>query len=136
MNSKKTQWDRDDFIRKCWQAVSDHITEEDFTAVKLGELLGMSSSSLARAVKSFTGFSTNEFIRYVRLRRAAILLTEKDLAIKEIVFLVGFKDIKYFRTVFQKHFGMNPSMYIRLYRKEFDREHVLDVINQLEKAHP
>jgi AraC-like DNA-binding protein len=136
MYSKKTQLDRDDFIRKSWQAVSDHITEDDFTAVKLGELLGMSRSSLARAVKAFTGFSTNEFIRYVRLRRAAVLLTEKDLAIKEIVFLVGLKDIKYFRAVFQKHFGMNPSMYIRLYRKEFDREHVLDVINQLEKVRP
>ena len=53
------------------------------------------------------------FIRSVRLRRAAQLLTESQMTITEITFAVGFQDVKHFRALFKEQFGMLPSEYLK-----------------------
>ena len=58
-----------------------------------------------------TGQTANVFIRTIRLKRAAQLLSLDRLTVSEVVFEVGFNDVKYFRECFKKQFGTTPSDY-------------------------
>ena len=66
---------------------------------------------LYRKLKSLTGFSANEFIRLLRLKRAAQLLKHNQMTISEITYEVGFTDLQYFRSCFKRQYGVNPSEY-------------------------
>jgi AraC-like DNA-binding protein len=84
----------------------------------LTEEIGMRRPELFRKIKSISGLSNIEFIR---LRKAAELMIQTDLQIKEIAFQIGFQDIRYFREQFYKLFEMNPSDFVRKYRMTFNK---------------
>jgi transcriptional regulator GlxA family with amidase domain len=56
--------------------------------------------------------TVKEFVRSIRLKRAAQLLLEKKMTITEIAYAVGFKDLSHFRKCFHREFGMSASEYI------------------------
>ncbi|WP_111624403.1 helix-turn-helix domain-containing protein [Arenibacter echinorum] len=60
--------------------------------------------------------STSEFIRTIRIKRASNLIKSGGYSITEVVFMVGFSDLKYFRTCFKKQFGKTPGNYIKTFR--------------------
>ncbi len=76
----------------------------------------MSQSVMYRRIKSITGQTTVEFIRDVRMKRAAQLLAHSSLRVSEIAFEVGVENVKYFRKTFQKIYGMAPTEYARQHR--------------------
>jgi AraC-like DNA-binding protein len=82
----------------------------------------MSHSGLYKKIKLISGLSAASFIRFIRLRRAAVLMLTKNVKINEAAFQVGITDAKYFREQFKKLFGMNPSEYIRHYRHSFEND--------------
>jgi AraC-like DNA-binding protein len=93
-------------------------TEEgDFSVKLIAKKMGMSYSLLYKKTKKITGKSTIEFIRSIRLQKAAKMLSITNLQINEIAFYVGFNDVKYFRKLFQQHYNMNPSAFQKQYRK-------------------
>jgi AraC-like DNA-binding protein len=71
----------------------------------------MSRTQLYRKLKAITGLSANEFIRSIRLKRAAQLLEQGRYSVAEVTYEVGFSDLSYFRECFKKMFGVNPSEY-------------------------
>jgi AraC-like DNA-binding protein len=71
----------------------------------------MSRTQLYRKLKAVSGQSANEFIRTIRLKRAAQLLGQGELTIAQITYEVGFTDLPYFRECFKKLFGVTPSAY-------------------------
>jgi len=71
----------------------------------------MSQSTLYRKIKTLSGQSINEFVRSIRLKRAAQLLQNSSLTVTEIVYQVGFSDLKYFRKCFKEQFDEVPSKY-------------------------
>jgi AraC-like DNA-binding protein len=73
--------------------------------------MGMSRVSLFKRVKSATGLSPQEFIRMVRITRAAQYLRESHTPIAEIAFLTGFSETRYFSRYFRDQYGMLPSHY-------------------------
>jgi len=87
------------------------LQNHKFTSDVLATEMNMSNSSLYRKLKSLTNFSTAEFIRSIRIKRAAQLLADREKTITEIAYQVGFNDVKHFRTVFQKKFSCSPSEY-------------------------
>jgi signal transduction histidine kinase/DNA-binding response OmpR family regulator len=106
-----------EFLDKCISIVEDHLDDENFTVKTLLTEMGMSHSNLFRKVKSVSGQSVNVFIRFIRLRKAAELFINTHYNVNETAFMVGINDVKYFREQFNKLFGMNPSDYIKKYRK-------------------
>jgi AraC-like DNA-binding protein len=82
----------------------------------LADALCMSQSAVYRRIKSITGQTTVEFIRDVRMKRAAQLLAQPQLRVSEVAFEVGVENVKYFRKTFQKIYGMSPSEYARQHR--------------------
>jgi len=118
-NGLKVPAEYSDFLYKCIEVIEKFLDDEGFTVIALAEEIGMSRSKLYRKIKSISGLSNTEFIRYIRLRKAAELMIQTDLQIKEISYRVGFQDIKYFREQFFKLFKMNPSDFIRKYRNAY-----------------
>ena len=68
-------------------------------------------------MKGVVGQSTNEFIRSIRLKRAAELLISGDFTISEVTYKVGFNDLKYFRKCFKIQYKMTPSEYVNQFKK-------------------
>ena len=104
------------FLEKAMEAVEANLEEPEFNVQALLKEMGMSQSFLYRRIKSLTGQSAVEFIRDVRLKRAAQLLTSTGLRVSDVAYQVGFQDLKHFRTIFQKNYGMPPSEYAKQHR--------------------
>ena len=100
------------FLKEALSTVEEHISDPDFTVIEFGKELGLSRMKLYRKLKSITGQSANEFIRTIRLKRAAQLIEQNQMTIAEITYEVGFNDLQYFRECFKKHFGVTPSKYL------------------------
>jgi len=69
----------------------------------------MSRVTLYRKIKALTNQTAVEFIRSVRLKRAAQLLEQNKLNVNEVAYMVGFLDIDYFRRCFKEEFGYTPK---------------------------
>jgi signal transduction histidine kinase/ligand-binding sensor domain-containing protein/CheY-like chemotaxis protein/AraC-like DNA-binding protein len=115
-----------EFLDKCIAVVEAHLEDDDFTVKTLSSEIGMSHSNLYRKVKAISGQSLNTFIRFIRLRKAAELMINTPDNVNEIAFRVGINHAKYFREQFHKLFGMNPSDYIKKYRKPFSSKYNLN----------
>jgi DNA-binding response OmpR family regulator len=100
------------FMRQLMNSVETHMSDPDYSIDRLLVDVGMSRTQLFRKLKALTGQSANEFIRTLRLKRAAQLLEQNSMNISEITYAVGFTDLQYFRECFKKYFGVNPSEYI------------------------
>lgn len=105
------------FIENCIEIIERHLDNPDFTVQTFCREIGMSHPNLYKKVKAVSGLTVNVFVRYLRLRKAAELLINTHEAISEVALVTGFNDIKYFREQFSKLFGMNPSEFIKKYRK-------------------
>lgn len=99
----------EEFIERVIAGIEDNIDNSEFSSEDLAGLVGTSTTTLYRKLKSLTGQSSNEIIRSIRLKRAAQLLKESQNTISEITYMVGFNDVKYFRKCFQKQFNSTPS---------------------------
>lgn len=98
-------------IRKALEYTEQHMSDPDFSVEELSRELGMSRVHLYKKLSSLTGKTPIEFIRIIRLKRAAQLLQESQLTVSEIAYEVGFNNPKYFRKYFKDEFGILPSLY-------------------------
>ncbi len=110
------------FLEKVEQVIEAHLGQEDFTIKSLSEDIGMSHSLLYKKIKHLTGKSVNEMIRYIRLRKVAVLLITSDMQVNEAAFATGFNDLKYFRKQFQQLYQMNPSDFQKKYKGKFQEK--------------
>ncbi|HEY4785405.1 MAG TPA: ATP-binding protein, partial [Bacteroidales bacterium] len=101
------------FISDAIGIIEKHITNEKFDAEFLASELNLSHSALYRKLKALTGFNITEFVRGVRLKKAAQLLRSKDYTVSEVSFMVGFNDIKHFRNSFKEQYKVSPSYYMK-----------------------
>lgn len=95
-------------IEKAIKVVELNLCNPEFNAEFLAHELNLSRSSCYRKLKSITGYSINAFIRKIKLDKAKQLLSDPEKTVTEIVYEVGFNDIKYFRECFEKQFGAPP----------------------------
>ncbi|TRZ41595.1 hybrid sensor histidine kinase/response regulator transcription factor [Robertkochia solimangrovi] len=118
--------DLKEFLDSCIRITEQHIKDPDFNVKTLAEELDMSHSALYRKVKLVSGKSVNEFIRFIKLRKAAQLLIDTECNISESAYMAGFNDIGYFRQQFKKVFGMNPSKYARQFRNAAQKSYKIN----------
>src|SRR5690606_27189403 len=98
-------------VQKALQSVEDNMDNPEYGVEKLGKDIGLSRGHLYRKLQSITGQSPADFIRAIRLKRAAQLLRDSQLNITEIAYMVGFSTVKYFNKHFKDTFGSTPSQY-------------------------
>lgn len=99
------------FIATVRKSVEDNLDNQAFNVDVLCNLMSMSRTSFYNKIKVLTDQAPGDYIRVIRLTRAAKLLKEGKHNITEIAELTGFNDAKYFREVFKKHFKVSPSKY-------------------------
>ena len=95
-------------VREC---VMKNIDNPGFCVDMLCGMQNMSRTGFFNKLKALTGHAPADYIRSMRLQYAAQLLREKDCSITEISDDSGFSDVRYFREVFRKYYGMSPSEY-------------------------
>ncbi|MCE7040182.1 two-component regulator propeller domain-containing protein [Dyadobacter sp. CY312] len=101
----------EEFITKAVKVVEDHIANPDFTVEELSSEMAMSRMYLYKKLLSLTGKTPVEFIRIIRMRRAASLLGKSQLTVSEIAYQVGFNNPKYFARLFKEEFKVLPTEY-------------------------
>lgn len=98
-------------IEKAMKYVSDKLESTNLSVEELSDHLGMSRVQLYKKIKQITGKTPIEFIRIIRLKRAAQLLRESQLNVSEIAYRTGFNSPKVFSKYFKEEFGILPSVY-------------------------
>ncbi len=98
------------FSETLFAKIEDHAFNDCLTIKKLARLVAMSRTDLHRKLISSVGMSATEYIRYIRLQKATILLLEKpELSIYQIALEVGFNSQSYFTKRFSELFGRSPT---------------------------
>ncbi|TZF82782.1 response regulator [Pedobacter sp. BS3] len=97
------------FLEKLMNIIETHMADPEFNVAALVSKIGMSQTVLYRKIKALTGLPITDFIKSVRLKQAAQLLSQHKLNISEVAYAVGFNDRKYFSKEFRKQFGKAPS---------------------------
>ncbi|GAB2471273.1 hybrid sensor histidine kinase/response regulator [Hymenobacter qilianensis] len=105
------------FLENAMSVVEKHLEDAEFSVQVLVREVGMSQSVFYRRIKSITGQTAVEFIRDVRMKRAAQLLAQTPMRVSEVAFQVGIEDAKYFRKAFQKIYMLSPSEYAKQHRQ-------------------
>ena len=95
------------------RAIEEHMIDSDFNVTMLQEVMSMGNKQLYRKVKALTGSTPVEYIRDLRMRKAAKLLSAGKFSVSEVMYTVGFSNSSYFSKCFSKAFGMTPTEYMR-----------------------
>ncbi len=106
------------FIHQALELVEKNISEPDFSVEDMSRALYMSRVALYKKLIALTGKTPIEFIRSIRLKRAAQLLEKSHMTVSEIAYEVGFNNPKYFARYFKEEFNMVPSAYVNEHRKK------------------
>ncbi len=107
----------DRLLQAAIEAVNEQISNPDFSVADLSAHLHMHRTHLYKKLLSLTGKAPLEFIRAIRLKRAAQLLESGQSYIAEVAYMVGFNSPKLFARHFRDEFGCSPSEYQRQHGK-------------------
>lgn len=99
------------FMKKALDIIEEHMGDAEFSVNTFSKLMGTSRMQLYNKITSLTGITPLEFIRVLRLKRAAQLLVKSQLSVSEVAYQVGFNDPRYFSMQFKKEFKVLPSKY-------------------------
>lgn len=100
-------------IQKAVAVVEDNLDNVDLNPRMISKEIGLSRSLLYTKIKSLTGMSVSEFVKDIRLKKAAHLLTlHNGLAISELSAQVGFSNHSHFTRSFKDKYGQSPSDYL------------------------
>jgi signal transduction histidine kinase/ligand-binding sensor domain-containing protein/DNA-binding response OmpR family regulator len=99
------------FLNRLTTVFENNISNPDLTTEILAKELGMSRWSLDRKLKAISNHSTHEFIRSLRLKKAAQLLKDITISVAEVAYLVGFNNTSHFAKSFRQQFGTSPGKY-------------------------
>ena len=101
------------FLQKAVNAVETHFADPDFDTTSFSREVGISRKLLHTKIKALTGMTSGEFIRTLRLKRAAQLFSRGSGNVSEIAYEVGFNNLSYFAKTFKETFGTSPSKFVK-----------------------
>lgn len=127
------------FLENLTETVNENLKNPNFKVDELAELLNMSYSSLYRKCSTVTGMNLIDFVRHLRLKKAAVLMVNYGYNISQVAYMVGFNDPKYFTKSFKKHFALTPKDFKNKAQDsskihDFLKEHGINIndLNQVE----
>lgn len=99
------------FLAKLMNVMEKNMDNNALTVDELVSEMALGRTVFFNKIKSLTGLSPVEFIREIRIKRAAQLLEDGKYNITEITYMVGMNDSRYFSKCFKAVYGMTPSEY-------------------------
>lgn len=103
----------DIFLKAVIAFIEENIAEPSLNVEELAGAVNMSRVTLYRKLKALTNQTIVEFIRIIRLKKAARLLATQQYNVNEVAYMTGFSDPDYFRKWFKKEFGKTPTEYVK-----------------------
>ena len=100
-------------LKEITETIETHMIDSDFNVTTLQEILGIGGKQLYRKLKAMTGKTPVEYIRELRMNKAAVMLKEGKFSVSEVMYTVGFSNNSYFSKCFSKAFGMTPTEYMK-----------------------
>lgn len=91
----------------------EHHYTEDISLEDVAEQVNISPQYFSKLIKKNTGFNFIDWLSMLRVKKAKELLTNSNLTVKEVCFMVGYKDPNYFSRIFKKRIGITPSEYVK-----------------------
>lgn len=101
------------FISGLLEVVNKNLEDPAFSVVELSHKMGVSRTQLFRKLKALTGQQPSEFIRSVRMKKAAELLKKRSATVSEIAYDLGFNSLSYFSRCFREMYHITPSEYMK-----------------------
>lgn len=93
------------------KVIEKNMENFEFSIDDMRAEVGMSRSAFFKKIKGLTGLAPVEFVRDIKLKRAAQLLSSGEYRVKEVTYMIGFSDSKYFAKCFKEKFGVTPMEY-------------------------
>lgn len=106
----ESQQDKE-FADRLQLIMEKQMDNASFTIDEFAALMKLGRTIFYRKVRGVTGYTPNEYMRVMRLKKAAELLTEDTCTVSEISYKVGINDPFYFSKCFKQQFGVTPSAY-------------------------
>ena len=105
-----------EFLEKTIGIIDQNISRTDFSTELLAKELYVSRTQLHRKILSITGMAPGEFVRTIKLKRAADLLKDGKLSVTQTAYEIGFSSPAQFSRAFAKHFNCPPSEFASRYK--------------------
>lgn len=102
-----------EFMDQLISIIESHLAHPDMDVDYICTQMGMSRTRLYQKIKNITGQSIGEFIRTIRFKKAAQLMTHQDVSLTEVMYSVGIQTQSYFTKAFKKEFGKTPSQFLK-----------------------
>lgn len=102
----------DRFLESITKVIEANITDADLNVNQLCERTGYNTKQVYRRIKALTGQTAVDYIRSVRLKKAAAMLQRKTFTVAEVMYMVGFNNHSYFAKRFQEMYGKSPKQYM------------------------
>ncbi|GAA3553523.1 hybrid sensor histidine kinase/response regulator transcription factor [Snuella lapsa] len=125
-NLKEKKSQDEVFLENLVANINLRMDDANFKMEELSDMLNMGYSSIYRKCQALTGHSLLDFVRLIRLKKAAVLLTKYGYSVSESAFMTGFNDPKYFSRCFKKSFKKAPAEF----KKEAQKIGIADYLNK------
>jgi signal transduction histidine kinase/ligand-binding sensor domain-containing protein/DNA-binding response OmpR family regulator len=93
------------------KVIEDNISDTEMNVTFVCDKLGLSSKQLYRLIKKYIGISPVDYIKQIRMKKAAMLLQQEKFTVAEVMYMVGFSSASYFSKCFTAQFGVSPRHY-------------------------
>ncbi|PZX20418.1 two component regulator with propeller domain [Breznakibacter xylanolyticus] len=100
------------FLQTITAIIEEELTNPELNVNRLSEKSGYSAKQVYRRIKALTGQTAVDYIRSVRLKKAATLLSKRTFTVAEVMYLVGFSNHSYFAKRFQEMYGKSPKQFM------------------------
>ncbi|MEG1635428.1 MAG: helix-turn-helix domain-containing protein, partial [Rikenellaceae bacterium] len=104
------------------ESVESHISDVGLNVAMLSKVNGLSSKKIYYLFKNYAYLTPIDYIRKVRLKKAAELLCKGGFSVSEVLYIVGFSSHSYFTKCFKAEFGLNPKEYAKKHNVKIDDE--------------
>lgn len=100
------------FLAGITNLIEEHLEDSALNVQKLAELSGLNEKQVYRKLKLLTGNTAVDYIKSIRLKKAAMLLVQKKFTVNEVMYMVGFSSPSYFAKCFSDKYGKTPKAYM------------------------
>lgn len=102
-----------EFMSQLLQIIESQLTNPELDVEMICREIGISRTKLYQKIKNLTGQSIGDFIRTIRLKRAAYIMTHEDVPLSDVMFRIGIQTQSYFTKAFKKEFGKTPTQFLQ-----------------------
>ncbi len=117
MEEVKVKSPDEKLLDRIMKTINKQLNNSDLSVDMIADEVGISRVHLHRKMKELTGQTPHDFIRTLRLKQAANLLTTQNMNITEVVYACGFSNPTSFSTLFKSVYGMSPREYMKEHHK-------------------